>query len=80
MSPKFKTDTCRYTRNLVANNEKLVETHRHDFTFPFCTFKVHIFWEGYKILRNLHQLFVLCTACQMNGGEFCGLLRIYELY
>ena len=87
MSPKFKTDTCRFaqlvTRNLVANNEKLVETHRHDFTFPFCTFKVHIFWEGYKILQNLHQLFVLCTACQMNGGDFtkfCGLLRIYELY
>ena len=51
MSTKFKTDTCRfaqlvYTRNLVANNEKLVETHRDDFTFPFCTFtkfKVHIF-------------------------------------
>ena len=42
MSPKFKTDTCRFaqlvTRNLVANNEKLVETHRNDFTFPFCTF------------------------------------------
>ena len=57
MSPKFKTDTCRYTRNLVANNEKLVETHRHDFTFPFCTFKVHIFWEGYKILQNLHLSF-----------------------
>ena len=42
MSHKFKTDTCRFaqlvTRNLVANNEKLVETHRDDFTFPFCTF------------------------------------------
>ena len=43
MSTKFKTDTCRFaqlvTRNLVANNEKLVETHRDDFTtFPFCTF------------------------------------------
>ena len=46
-------------------------------------FKVNIFWEGHKILRNLHQLFVLCTASQIIGGDFakiCGLLRIYELY
>ena len=45
--------------------------------------KVHILWEGHKILRNLHQLFVLCTASQIIGGDcakFCGLLRIYELY
>ena len=45
--------------------------------------KVHIFWEGHKILRNLHQLFVLCSASQIIGGDFakfCGLLRIYELY
>ena len=44
--------------------------------------KVHIFWEGHKILRNLQQLFVLCTASQIIGGDFakfCGLLRIYEL-
>ena len=44
--------------------------------------KVHIFWEGHKILRYLHQLFVLCTASQIFGGDFakfCGLLRIYEL-
>jgi hypothetical protein len=43
--------------------------------------KVHIFWEGRKILRNLHQLFVLCTASQIIGGyfaKFCGLLTIYE--
>ena len=47
------------------------------------TIKVHIFWEGHKILRNLHQLFILCTASQIIGGDFakfCGLLRIYELY
>ena len=45
--------------------------------------KVHIFWEGLKILRNLHQLFVLCTASQIIGGyfaKFCGLLRIYQVY
>ena len=32
--------------------------------------KVHIFWEGHKILRNLHLLFVLCTASQIIGGDF----------
>ena len=25
------------------------------------TFKVHIFWEGHKFLRNLHGRFVLCS-------------------
>ena len=45
--------------------------------------KVHIFWEGCKILRNLHQLFVLYAASQIFGGDFtkfCGLLRIHKLY
>ena len=27
-------------------------------------FKVHIFWEGHKILRNLHLTFVLCSTSQ----------------
>ena len=27
-------------------------------------FKVHIFWEGHKILRNLHLTFDLCSASQ----------------
>ena len=26
--------------------------------------KVHIFWEGHKILRNLHLSFVLCSGSQ----------------
>ena len=45
--------------------------------------KVHIFWEGDKILWNLHDRFVLFSASQIYGGDFakfCGLLRIYELY
>ena len=44
--------------------------------------KVYIFWEGPTILQNLRQLFVLCTASQIIGGDFakfCGLHRIYEL-
>ena len=43
---------------------------------------VHIFWEGHKILRNLHLTFFLCSASQILGedfAKFCGLLRIYEL-
>ena len=49
---------------------------------PVPLIKVHIFLEGHKILRNLHQLFVLCTASQIIGrdfAKFCGLLRMYEL-
>ena len=47
------------------------------------TDKVHIFWEGHKILQNFHLTFVLRSASQMQGEDFpkfCGLLRIYELY
>ena len=46
-------------------------------------FKVHIFWEGHKSLRNLQRRFVLSSNGQIYGGDsakFCGLLRIYELY
>ena len=49
----------------------------------FAAFKVHIFWEGHKFLRNLHRRFVLCNNGQIYDGDFakfCGLLRIYELY
>ena len=45
----------------------------------FIFVKVHIFWEGHKILRNFHRRFVLC---QIYGGDFAkcsGLLRIYKL-
>ena len=44
--------------------------------------KVHIFWEGHKILQNLHQLFDWQYIGQIIGGDlakFCGILRIYEL-
>ena len=45
--------------------------------------KVHLFWEGHKILRNLHRRFDCYYIGQIYGGDFakfCGLLRIYELY
>ena len=49
--------------------------------FSYC--KVHIFWEGHKILQNLHLTFVLCSASPKKGGDFTkffGLLRIYVLH
>ena len=45
--------------------------------------KLHIFWEGHKILRNLHCRFDCYYIGQIYGGDFekfCGFLRIYELY
>ena len=45
--------------------------------------KVPIFWEGHKILRNLHLTFDWHYIGQKLGGDFAkffGLLRIYELY
>ena len=45
--------------------------------------KVHIFWEGHKILQNLQCRFDWHYIGQIYGGDyskFCGLLRIYELY
>ena len=32
--------------------------------------KVHIFWEGHKILQNLHQLFDWQYTGQIIGGDF----------
>ena len=60
---------------MVTSSTRLVEKSSCKLKSDF---KVHIFWEGHKILR-----FVLCSASQINSGyfaKFCGLLRIYELY
>ena len=65
---------------------KMVKSCHFDYFLSFgksIFLKVHIFWEGHKILRNLHQFCVLCTASQTIGryfAKFCGPLRIYELY
>ena len=45
--------------------------------------KVHIFWEGHKILRNVHCNFVQYSNGQIYSGDFSkffGFLRIHELY
>ena len=44
--------------------------------------KAHIFWEGHKILQNLHLTFDWHYIGQKWGedfSKFCGHLRIYEL-
>ena len=59
--------SCINTRKNILNN----------------IYKVHIFWEGHKILRNLHRRFDRYYIGQIYDGDFvkfCGLLRIYELY
>ena len=46
------------------------------------TIKVHIFWEGHKVLWNLQCRFDWHYIGQIHGGDFakfCGLPRIYEL-
>ena len=50
--------------------------HKIFFAHNYKFSKVHIFWEGHKILRNLHQLFVLCTASQIFGGDFAKFSRM----
>ena len=55
----------------------------YDNIAKFWPCKVHIFWEGHKILQNLHSRFDWQYIGQIYGGDFakfCGLLRIYELY
>ena len=64
----------RYFRSKVRKFRILLERSIH---------KVQIFWEGHKFLQNLHCRFVLCSKSQIYSGDFanfCGLLRIYELY
>ena len=56
---------------------------RYTVYYTFFLFKVHIFWEGHKIFRNLQRRFDWHYIGQIYSGDFakfCGLLRIYELY
>ena len=66
---------CQDLKFLTAQNNVPITYVSKSYTY--------VFWEGYKILRNLHKLFVLFTASQIIGGDFakfCGLFRMYELY
>ena len=79
-SPCFKTMQSRHSQLVTMS------TSLRSKSFGFLeneVHKVHIFWEGHKILRNLHPRFVLCSASQIYSGDFvkfCGRLRIHELY
>ena len=56
---------------------------RNLFFFYLCILKVHIIWEGLKILQYLHHRFDHYYIGQIFCGDFakiCGHLRIYELY
>ena len=77
---------CKYKpgfKSCDLLNSILLSVEITAFTLERKSGKVHIFWEGHKILRNLHLTFD-CMYCNQKLGEdfanFCGLLRIYELY
>ena len=46
-------------KKLCTKMNKLVSTQK---IYTYSTFKVHIFWEGHKSLRNLHLLLSVCTV------------------
>ena len=67
-------------REIVAKIINYFQVHPSHGSWDF---KVHIFWEGHKILRNLHRRFDWHYIGQIYVGDFakfCGLLRIYEFY
>ena len=73
------SNRCRPPRFSVLINKK------QNLSEPFGQIgcKVHIFWEGHKILWNLHRRFDWQCIGQMYSGnfaKFCDLLRINELY
>ena len=68
---------------MSINKCKRIKQSIHLFGIPYFVHKVHIFWEGLKVLRNLHRRFDHYYIGQIYSGDFakfCGLLRIYELY
>ena len=48
----------------APNENKPKASPSKRYVSNFFGVKVHIFWEGHKILRNLHLTFVLCSASQ----------------
>ena len=40
--------------------------------------KVHIFWEGHKILKNLHRRFDRYYIGQIYGGDFAKIVAFSE--
>ena len=72
-----------YKKCLAKKEERQEKRSKRRQLFLVIFLKVHIFWEGHKILQNLPLTFD-CMYCMQKLGEdfakFCGLLRIDELY
>ena len=67
---KFLSWFCRKCIMNVANHFRCFGTNIGQNSkdhLPIQCLKVHIFWEGHKILRNIHQLFVVDMYCQSNN-------------
>ena len=57
-----------FSRNRM-NKKRFVKDLKRCRWF-FKLFKVHRFWEGHNILRNLQRRFVLCSNGQIFSGDF----------
>ena len=54
-------------KNAAFFSVKSMMCHNKSKAFPkshLLNYKIHTFWEGHKILRNLYLTFVLCSASQ----------------
>ena len=70
-NPAAVSSTAR-TSKLWKRAKRCSSTSAHCCIPPISVwfFKVHIFWEGHKILQNLHLIFVPCS------GDFAKFCRI----
>ena len=76
--PRF-AQPCAQNQNRCINSLNVAWTAGKFSRVHFDSFfvKVHIFWEGHKIFRNLHLTFDYSTYSQKLGkdfAKFCGLL------
>ena len=54
---KFNTSKNAFFKRNQLHFSKLLQA----YFLNWVSFKVHIFWEGHKFLRNFHRRFVLCS-------------------
>ena len=50
----------------------------HSMMSHICSGKVHIFWDGHKILRNIHKLFDWQYLGQIIGEDFANFVAFWE--
>ena len=74
-----------WTNKIILENEEITFNWRLGLAYrppenkQWKKVKVHIFWEGHKILRNLHHRFVLCSNGQIYGGDFAKFVAFLKL-